>query len=113
LILNKNSQYITSEKGKTAMIFVIGGYWRESPVRGVGIKTQMGTNLLNLFPSFPDKRTCHGARLRLFRLAAPHSRRLRFVSCFLTLNHPLQLFTTVISGFPFGFLSDSFREGVA
>jgi len=82
-------------------------------LEGICIKTQMGTNLLNLFPSFPDKRTCHGARLRLFRLAALHSRRFRFVSCFLTLNHPLQPFTTVISGFPLGFLADSFREGVA
>jgi hypothetical protein len=47
------------------------------------------------------------------RLAALHSRRFRIVSCFLTLNHPLQPFTTVISGFPLGFLADSFREGVA
>ena len=72
----------------------------------------MGTNLLNLFPSFLDKRTCRGARLRLFRLASLHSRRFRLVSCFLTQNHPLQPVTAAISGSPFGFLADSFLEGV-
>lgn len=41
----------------------------------------MGTNLLNLSPSFLDKRTCRGARLRLFRLAGEHRFRLRFLFC--------------------------------
>jgi hypothetical protein len=73
----------------------------------------MGTNLLNLFPSFPDKRTCHGARLRLLRLVFRHQRCLRFVSC---LCDPKPSITTCYSGnfrfsfrFPCGFLPGGSR----
>lgn len=75
-----------------------------------GLKTQMGTNLLNLFPSFLDKRTCRGARLRLLRLAIGIQRCLRFASCSSDPDLSLQPFTTVTSGSPFEILADPFRE---
>jgi hypothetical protein len=77
-----------------------------------GIKTQMGTNLLNLSPSFLVKRAWLGARLRLLWLAILHSRCLRFVFAF-DPYLPLQPFTTVASGSPFEILADFFREWVA
>ena len=67
----------------------------------------MGTNLLNLFPFFLDKRTCHGVRLRLLRPVIWLCFRLRFVSA----PDPEPSITTCYSGnfrlsfrFPFGFL---------
>ena len=86
--------------------------WSVFPAGRQGLKTQMGTNLLNLSPSFLVKRTWLGARLRLLWLVIRHSRCLRFVPApdpYL----PLQPFTVATFGSPFGILADPFREWVA